>query len=307
MTTRKSDSIEDRRQNPWAMVENELLRDSRISPQCKALYGLLITYGPQSIFPGQETLAECMGTTRQTIKRWLDDLRLQKLIDWENRTGTSNKYYILGYANFLAMGVTPALHPCNTSITPHVIPTLHDLEPVNQNHKEEGGADAQPALDDSWPTEPAEHEPKIPTPNPSDVAKARMREKFGPDLGTMILTCQESQAAEGAWTVPVYSGLSPACAVVKASTGYSPAKAVRSIIDESIPGDLESLEMWSKVCTGWMLCGYSYKNVGGMLECYAEGRVPTTKPDGKKNGGASTPQAQPDSPPVIGPAETDWL
>jgi hypothetical protein len=119
------------------MVENALLRDPRISPQCKALYGLLITYGPERIFPGQETLAACLGTTRQTVSRWLSELRDLGLIGWERRTGTSNKYYILGYSNFLEGGVTPTLQGCNASVTGDVIPTLHDLEPVNQNQEPE--------------------------------------------------------------------------------------------------------------------------------------------------------------------------
>jgi len=41
------------------------------------------------------------------------------------------------------------------------------------------------------------------------------------------------------------------------------------------------------VAHGWVLTGYSYKNVAGMLEWYAEGRVGRDKPNGNGNGGAS--------------------
>ena len=38
------------------------------------------------------------------------------------------------------------------------------------------------------------------------------------------------------------------------------------------------------------MTGYSYKNVAGMLDWYAEGRVGRDKPQEKRNGGSSTPR-----------------
>ena len=96
MTT--SAPLRDLRDTQYAQVESALLRDSTISPQCKALYSLLITYGPVAIFPGQQTLADALGVTRQSINTWLNELRNIGVIDWKRRGSTSNEYIIVGYA-----------------------------------------------------------------------------------------------------------------------------------------------------------------------------------------------------------------
>jgi len=132
---------------------------------------------------------------------------------------------------------------------------------------------------------------KEPPPNPAEERLARMRSKFGADIVTVAHTCQQAQAREGTWTVPVHRGLSPACAVYKEATGYSPATAVREDIDAAIPPNEEALHNWYKVAHGWVLTGYSYRNVAGMLDWYAEGRVGRDAPQGGQgNGGASTPR-----------------
>ncbi len=87
----------------FAQVENGFLRDPDFTPQQKALYSLLVTYGPDRIFPGHKKLAECMNVSPRSVARWLDDLRGCGLIDWKRRTGTSNSYSILGYANYLKL------------------------------------------------------------------------------------------------------------------------------------------------------------------------------------------------------------
>jgi hypothetical protein len=111
-------------------VEAELLRDPRITPQCKALYSLLITYGPRRIFPSQQTLGKCLGVSRQTVKTWLDELKALGLITWTPRNGSSNEYDILGYANL--QPVKPTLQGCKAQLTPPVKPTLHDPDPLIQ-------------------------------------------------------------------------------------------------------------------------------------------------------------------------------
>jgi len=132
------------------MVEKDLLRDSTISPQCKTLYALLITYGPQNIFPGQQTLGDCLGTSRQTVSKWLGELRDRGLIDWDNRNGTSNKYYILGYDHL--QPVKQALHPCKPGFTPPVNQALHDLESPIHNQYQENTPAASSLLVESEPS-----------------------------------------------------------------------------------------------------------------------------------------------------------
>jgi len=130
-----------------------------------------------------------------------------------------------------------------------------------------------------------------PTDNPAQEYLKQARDRIGADLFSVTAHCQERQEVEGQWTVPEHRGLSPQCAVYKEATGYSPVKAVRADIDAAIPDNPEALENWYKVAHGWVLTGYSYKNVAGMLDWYAEGRVGRDKPLEKRNGGSSTSRA----------------
>ena len=120
-----ADGIQDDRKVPFAMVEVEVLRNSGIKPHLKALYGLLISYGPSRIFPGQQRLADEMGVTRPCMNGWLKALRATGLINWENREGTSNLYIILGAEGCnrtVTGGVTEGLQG-------DVTEGLHDLDP----------------------------------------------------------------------------------------------------------------------------------------------------------------------------------
>jgi len=117
-----TDSLHDERIIPFAMIEKEVLRNPDIPPKLKALYGLLISYGPERIFPGQERLAAEMGVSRITINTWLKELRDEhKLIDWQRRGSTSNLYRILGPR-------------CKASDTSNVKPALqHNVKPALQD------------------------------------------------------------------------------------------------------------------------------------------------------------------------------
>jgi hypothetical protein len=168
----------------------------------------------------------------------------------------------------------------------------HEEEP------KERGASAPPAPDDElWPDTTTAPEKQEPPQEPTGKKQVeRMRSKMGADPFSVGAYCQERQAEEGAWTVPVHQGLSPACAVFKEATGYRPAQAVREDIDAAIPNNDEALYHWYKVAHGWVLAGNKWSNVGGMLEWYAEGRTGYAKPQGDgRNGGSSTPRQEVDS------------
>ena len=114
--------LRDLRDVQFAQVESGLLRDPRIPYGHKALYSLLITYGPSRIFPGQGTLAGCLGVKRETVNRWLKEMKRCRLITWQYREGTSNLYAILGYDQYLRkVGVILESHlgtTCDPTITP---------------------------------------------------------------------------------------------------------------------------------------------------------------------------------------------
>ena len=107
--------LRDFRDLQYARVESDLLCDPRIPYGHKALYALLITYGPSRIFPGQETLAKCLDVKRETINRWLKAMKACKLITWQRRRNKPNLYAILGYKRslFAIQDVTEESHPGN--------------------------------------------------------------------------------------------------------------------------------------------------------------------------------------------------
>ena len=116
--------LRDLRDLQFAQIESGLLRDPDIPDPLIRLYGLLLSYGPSNIFPGQTLLAKQSGTTRETVNRRLRKLQVLGLIDWQpHPTRSTNVYYILGYANHLALksasaeGVTAASHPTNSGVT----------------------------------------------------------------------------------------------------------------------------------------------------------------------------------------------
>lgn len=288
--THPSDSIEDRRQKPWAMVETDLLRDPSITPQHKALYGLLITYGPKSIFPGHETLAECIGASRSTIIRWLNEMRASGLIDWVKRTGTSNRYYILGYENY-TKGVAPVEQGCSTGDTGGVARVTHDLDPpiLNQEQEEPAAPDSPPVVDSDADATAALFKPPQPrSQEPPEKRVARMRDELGDNPLQVAAVVEQNRAAEQNpdWTVPIHRGLSPACAVFKEATGYAPPGTWRDEIDEHVIDNPEGMKRWYDTCFAYVGCGWNPRNVKAMLDYYVTDQIPETG-GGKANGGPS--------------------
>ena len=140
--------LRDLRDVQFAQVESGLLRDPRIPYGHKALYALLITYGPSRIFPGQGTLAAYLNVSRATVNRWLGDLKDWGIITWIRRKGTSNLYALLGYANAtppevvtselqLDQVVTPASQSTDPAVTTSCNPEVtrsrsNDPDPLNE-------------------------------------------------------------------------------------------------------------------------------------------------------------------------------
>ena len=118
------DELVDARRIPFAMVDIPVLRHPDVSDQLTRIYGLLITFGPDGIFPGHERLAFHMGCSVRSIIRYLHELRdTWRLITWK-RTGRSNKYTILGPDDEFLRSVPEYVPPKKTK-------TVSDLTPVS--------------------------------------------------------------------------------------------------------------------------------------------------------------------------------
>jgi len=82
----------------FTQIPRTVLKAKNLSMQAKTLYALLLDYAWQKnqCFPGQDRLANDLGVHRNTIQKYLIELREFKLISW-NRRGfkQTNVYYIL--------------------------------------------------------------------------------------------------------------------------------------------------------------------------------------------------------------------
>ena len=82
----------------FTQIPNYVLRDKRLSFGARLTYTMLLSYAWQegSCFPGQERIAQHLGISRQSVSKFLQELRSNGLIDWERRgLGKTNVYYIL--------------------------------------------------------------------------------------------------------------------------------------------------------------------------------------------------------------------
>jgi hypothetical protein len=143
---------------------------------------------------------------------------------------------------------------------------------------EEAPTAVSPLDDSDWP-----HDELPSTPvNPAQERLVHMRAKFGDHPVTVGSVSEQAQEREGSWTVPQHSGLSPPCAVFKEATGYAPLRTWRDDIDEQVPNNEDALRRWYTVCHAYVGCGWSPRNVLAMLDFYARGAIPSTKPTDAK-------------------------
>src|SRR5258708_23501895 len=79
----------------FTQVPNCLLNDKRLSLAAKVVYGKLLSYAWHNdrVFPGQDTMAEEMGTSQPTIARAIIELQKAGYLEIERRgQGQTNLY-----------------------------------------------------------------------------------------------------------------------------------------------------------------------------------------------------------------------
>src|SRR4030042_5958051 len=90
-------------QRGWTGVPNFILESKEISVGSKLTYAMLLKYAREmnECFPGQDRLAEDMGTTRQSVNTYIKELREVGLITVQRRgQGRPNLYTIHIKASF---------------------------------------------------------------------------------------------------------------------------------------------------------------------------------------------------------------
>ena len=84
----------------FTQLPNYVLKAKRLSFGAKLSYAVLLSYAWQedSCFPGQERMAEDLGTTSRMLRDYLNELKKHGFIDWQRRgLNKTNIYYILDY------------------------------------------------------------------------------------------------------------------------------------------------------------------------------------------------------------------
>ena len=84
-------------QRGWTGVPNFILESKEISVGAKLTYAMLLKYAreQENCFPGQNTLAVDMGTTRQSVNTYIRELKKSGLISVQRRgQGKPNIYTV---------------------------------------------------------------------------------------------------------------------------------------------------------------------------------------------------------------------
>lgn len=87
----------------WTGVPNFILRSNLVSAGAKLVYTMLLYYAREEdeCFPGQERLAQDIGATDRSVRKWLSELEQAKFISSKQRgQGRTNIYTIYFKASF---------------------------------------------------------------------------------------------------------------------------------------------------------------------------------------------------------------
>lgn len=90
-------------QRGWTGVPNFILENDKISIGAKLTYAMLLKYAREmdECFPGQDRLAKDIGTTRQSIHAYINELGKSGLVDINRRgQGRPNIYTVHIKASF---------------------------------------------------------------------------------------------------------------------------------------------------------------------------------------------------------------
>lgn len=83
----------------FTQLPNFILRNPELSANAKTAYSLLLSYAWHNdlCFPGQERLAEHMGTHVSTVSRAITELEDYSLIEIERRGQGKTNYYTINF------------------------------------------------------------------------------------------------------------------------------------------------------------------------------------------------------------------
>src|SRR5690242_4128352 len=83
----------------FTQVPNFLLKDPKVSANAKVVYSMLLSYAWNNnlVFPGQERMAEDIGSSQPTIARAIKELEAQGWLEIQRRGQGKTNVYILKF------------------------------------------------------------------------------------------------------------------------------------------------------------------------------------------------------------------
>jgi len=92
--------LNDALKHGFTQLPRYILKDKKLSFGARLTYAVLLSYAWQDdrCFPGQERMAQDLGTTARSIRRFLQELKENHYIDWKQQgLHKPNIYYILDF------------------------------------------------------------------------------------------------------------------------------------------------------------------------------------------------------------------
>lgn len=83
----------------FTQVPNFLLKDPKVSANAKVVYAMLLSYAWNNnlVFPGQERMAEDMGSTKSTVNRGVIELQKAGWLEIQRRGQGKTNLYVLKF------------------------------------------------------------------------------------------------------------------------------------------------------------------------------------------------------------------
>ena len=83
----------------FTQVPNIILKDSKLSADAKVVYALMLSYAWHNnrVFPGQDRMAENLGTSRPTVTKAVAELVQEGWLETQRRGQGKTNIYILKY------------------------------------------------------------------------------------------------------------------------------------------------------------------------------------------------------------------
>lgn len=83
----------------FTQVPNFLLKDPTLSANAKVVYSMLLSYAWHNnlVFPGQERMADDLGTSQPTIARAIQELETHGWLDVQRRGQGKTNLYVLKF------------------------------------------------------------------------------------------------------------------------------------------------------------------------------------------------------------------